>query len=121
MQEIDNFKSFVRENPNLINYVKNKKKTWQEFYELYDLYGNDSEVWNKYLSNTTTSVTKNKSSSNPLNSILEVAKNIDADKLQDGLTSIQKAVDLFGGLLIKDKNDSKTDYSPRPVYKRFDD
>jgi hypothetical protein len=48
--------------------------------------------------------------------------NIDADKLQDGLSSIQKAVDLFGGLLVKDKGTStKSDYLPRPVYKRFDD
>ena len=47
---------------------------------------------------------------------------VDADKLQDGLSSIQKAVDLFGGLLVKDKGTStKSDYLPRPVYKRFDD
>ena len=51
-----------------------------------------------------------------------MAKNIDTDKLQDGLSSIQKAVDLFGGLLVKDKETStKSDYLPRPVYKRFDD
>ena len=48
-----------------------------------------------------------------------MAKNIDADKLQDGLSSIQKAVDLFGGLLVKDKGTStKSDYLPRPVYKK---
>ena len=65
---------------------------------------------------------KESSNNNPLNNILTMAKNIDADKLQDGLSSIQKAVDLFGGLLVKDKeNSTKSDYLPRPVYKRFDD
>lgn len=120
MSKIDGFKSFVRDNPSLVNYVKEKKKTWQEFYELYDLYGNNKEIWNKYLT-TSNNISTEKKSGNPLNNIIEVAKNIDADKLQDGLSSIQKAVDLFSGLLIKDKTDSKMDYTPRPVYKRFDD
>ena len=33
--------------------------------------------------------------------------------------SKKKAIDLFGGLLIKDKKEET--YNPRPVYKRFDD
>ena len=41
MTKIDNFKSFVRRNPNLITYVREKNTSWQEFYELYDLYGED--------------------------------------------------------------------------------
>ena len=121
MTKIDNFKSFVRRNPNLITYVREKNTSWQEFYELYDLYGEDSTIWNKYL-NKEERGAKESSNNNPLNNILTMAKNIDADKLQDGLSSIQKAVDLFGGLLVKDKGTStKSDYLPRPVYKRFDD
>ena len=49
MTKIDNFKSFVRRNPNLITYVREKNTSWQEFYELYDLYGEDPTIWNKYL------------------------------------------------------------------------
>ena len=121
MTKIDNFKSFVRRNPNLITYVREKNTSWQEFYELYDLYGEDPTIWNKYL-NKEEKMGEESSNNNPLNNILTMAKNIDADKLQDGLSSIQKAVDLFGGLLVKDKGTStKSDYSPRPVYKRFDD
>lgn len=121
MTKIDNFKSFVRRNPNLITYVREKNTSWQEFYELYDLYGEDPTIWNKYLNKEEKRVEES-SNNNPLNNILTMAKNIDADKLQDGLSSIQKAVDLFGGLLVKDKGTSnKSDYLPRPVYKRFDD
>ncbi len=125
MTKIDNFKSFVRKNPNLITYVREKNTSWQELYELYDLYGEDSTIWNKYLNKEEKKIEKqttSTSNTNPLNNILTMAKNIDADKLQDGLSSIQKAVDLFGGLLVKDKGTStKSDYLPRPVYKRFDD
>lgn len=125
MTKIDNFKSFVRKNPNLITYVREKNTSWQELYELYDLYGEDPTIWNKYLNKEEKKIEKqttSTSNTNPLNNILTMAKNIDADKLQDGLSSIQKAVDLFGGLLVKDKGTStKSDYLPRPVYKRFDD
>ena len=35
---LDNFKKFVKENPKLVNFVRNGDMTWQKFYELYDLY-----------------------------------------------------------------------------------
>ena len=117
MSNIEEFKAFVRKNPTLINYVKEGKNTWQEFYELYDLYKEDLNIWNKYLKKETTD---NRSFN--INNILDYAKNIDANKLQDGITSIQKAIDLFGGMLTKDspKEENNT-YRPRPVYRRFDD
>jgi len=116
MSNIDNFKEFVRKNPILINYVKEGKNTWQEFYELYDLYKEDLSIWDKYLNKES----KEDKSIN-INNILEYAKNIDVNKLQDGISSIQKAIDLFGGMLSKDNTQSNNVYRPRPVYRRFDD
>ena len=116
MSNIDNFKQFVKENPILIKYVKNKAKSWQEFYELYDLYKDDKEVWNKYLIED-----KDEKHNINFNNILEYAKNIDVNKLQDSITSIQKAIDLFGGMLSNNKTSSENTYQPRPVYRRFDD
>ena len=43
------FKNFVKTKPELIKFVQNGKMTWQKFYELYDLYGEDEKVWNKYI------------------------------------------------------------------------
>ena len=117
MSNIDNFKDFVRKNPILINYVKEGKNSWQEFYELYDIYKEDSSVWNKYLKEE-----KNENRNFNINNILDYAKNIDVNKLQDGITSIQKAIDLFGGMLTKNGTNVENDnYRPRPVYRRFDD
>ena len=42
---VDSFKMFVRKNPNLIKYVNNNEMTWQKFYEMYDLYGEDNIVY----------------------------------------------------------------------------
>lgn len=124
MTNVDNFKAFVKKNPNLISYVKNGNMSWQKFYELYDMYGEDESIWKEYITKEETrEVTKQKnttSSGFSLSNIMEMAKNLDANKIQDGITSIQKAISLFGDILTKDKTETNT-YTPRPIYRRFDD
>ena len=39
MDKKEAFKSFISTHPELITYVKNKESTWQDFYEIYDIYG----------------------------------------------------------------------------------
>ncbi len=123
MAKIDNFKLFVKNNPNLITYVKNNTMSWQKFYELYDLYGEDNSVWNEYLNkDTTVNTTKTESKkSNKFSDILDMAKNLDTNKLQDGISSVQKAIGLIGDILVKDKKPDASTYNPRPIYRRFDD
>lgn len=122
MTNIDNFKLFVKKNPKLVNYVRNGNMSWQKFYEIYDLYGEDNSIWNEYLKEEKSENREvKKSSSSTFSNILEMAKNIDANKLQDGISSIQKAIGLFGDMLLKDKPDTDSTYTPRPVYRRFDD
>lgn len=124
MTNIDNFKSFVKKNPNLITYVRNGTMSWQKFYEIYDLYGEDNKVWDEYRNNETKKEVKEEksSSTSTISNIMEMAKNIDANKLQDGINSIQKAIGLFGDMLTKDTpNKNSSTYTPRPVYRRFED
>ena len=123
MTKIDNFKLFVKNNPNLITYVRNNTMSWQKFYELYDLYGEDNNVWNEYLNkDTTVNTTKTESKkSNKFSDILDMAKNLDTNKLQDGISSVQKAIGLIGDILVKDKKPDASTYNPRPIFRRFDD
>lgn len=122
MAKMDDFKSFVKKNPNLVNYVKNDTMSWQKFYELYDLYGEDDNVWNEYVKEEKKEVKQEtRNNTNSLSNIVEMAKNIDAAKLQDGITSIQKAISLFGDMLTKNNQTTSSNYTPRPVYRRFDD
>lgn len=120
MTNIDNFKAFVKQNPSLVTYVKEGNMTWQKFYELYDLYGEDNNIWDTYLKKETPPK-KNNTSKSSLTSIMEMAKNLDSDKLQDSITSIQKAISLFGDIILKDNKTPDNNYTPRPIYKKFDD
>lgn len=122
MTNIDDFKSFVKKNPKLINYVRNNTMSWQKFYELYDLYGDDNSIWEEYLKedNKEKTVVSSKNS-NSFSNILDMAKNIDADKLQDSITSIQKAIGLLGDMLTKNDTNTSNGYTPRPIYRKFDD
>lgn len=122
MAKMDDFKSFVKKNPNLVNYVKNDTMSWQKFYELYDLYGEDENIWGDYLGNRNASSNKvEKKSTSRFSDILDMAKNIDANKLQDSISSVQKAIGLIGDMFIKDKGTDTNTYTPRPIYRKFDD
>lgn len=114
MDNLDNFKLFVKQHPTFANYIKDGSMTWQKFYELYDMYGEESSVWDEYneipKKNTT------------LNDIVNLAKNIDMNKLQDGVNSLSKAVGLFSDLFANKSSPSTTSaYKPRAVYRRFED
>ena len=45
----EKFIEFVKNNPKLINYIKEKNGTWQELFEIYTIYGEDEKIWNKYI------------------------------------------------------------------------
>ena len=114
MNNLDKFKIFVKSNPTFASYIKDGSMTWQKFYELYDMYGEDSSVWNEYKKEST------KKNTTTINDVINLAKNIDIDKLQDGVNSLSKAVGLFSDLFASRTNNHDT-YHPRAIYRRFDD
>ena len=116
MSKLDDFKNFVKNNPELINKVKNNEMTWQKYYELYDLYGEDNNIWNNHIIKE-----KEEKNSFKFNEIMNMVKNIDVDKVQNSISSMQKALGLFSDLFVNKNNSANNDYSPRPIYKRFDD
>ena len=60
---------------------------------------------------------------NSFNEVINMVKNMDVDKVQEGITSLQKALSLLGDLVVSKNNptSSNNNYTPRPVYKRFED
>ena len=128
----ERFKIFVRNHPVLVNHVRNKKMTWQQFYELYDLYGEDNNVWDSFLNDTSDKESErsssfNNSSSNPnlVNSIkdfMKLFKGIDLNTVQKALGSIDKAIETFKGIGFTDNKDGdRNTYEERPKYKYFED
>ena len=110
---IENFKIFAKQHPNFASYIKDGTMTWQKFYELYDMYGEDSTIWNDYQEQSKKSPT--------INDIVTMAKKIDINKLQDGVNSLSKAVGLFSDLFASKSSSTRNEYKPRAIYRRFDD
>lgn len=122
MSKIDEFKNFVKQHPTLIDYVQKDEMTWQKFYEIYDLYGEDNIAWNNYLNKKEKTDNTNIRSSTPSwTDIVDIAKNIDVGKVQNGITSLQKALGLVSDLFVKDNKTSTNTYTPRPLYRSFED
>lgn len=117
MSNLDNFKTFVKSNPSLINYVRNDKMTWQKFYEMYDLYGESDSVWSDYLNPTVEKATTAATSFDLANWL----KNIDVDSFQEGINSVKRVISVLQDFGTKDSNNSSSNYKPRPLYKHFED
>lgn len=110
MDKKTSFKEFVSHHPELITFVKNKESTWQDFYEIYDIYGEDENAWNKYFNN----------SNDRIGELTNLFKNVNMDNVQKHINNAQKAVSLIQELTNKSTPNivSKT---PRPITKFFGD
>lgn len=119
MAKLDDFKQFVRRNPNLINYVNKNETTWQKLYEIWDLYGENNEVWNNYKSNRVTNV----NTEFGLKDILNSLKKVNMEAVVKGLDGLQNLLGLIQDTITNNKSNSSSydDYVPRPMYKHFDD
>ena len=117
----ENFKSFVAKNPHLAKSVMNGKTTWQNLYEMYDLYGEQSEVWNEFKASDEDS---SRDSTPGFKDLINTFKNLNMDNVQKNISSLQKAVDFLGdfttGKAAKPNVVDKV-YNPRPLNKFFDD
>ncbi len=122
MDKLSLFKEFVKKNPILIQFVKRNDMTWQKFYEIYDLYGEQDNVWGEYLK--TPEVVKAASTAAGAVGIGEMfnwLKKLDMDALQNGITSIDRVIGVLRDFNKSDSETPKEEYKPRPLYKSFED
>lgn len=121
----DAFKSFARGHTELANYVMSGKTNWQKLYELYEIYGENSSIWDDYFSSSSVPSTTSDISTLPNNirELMQSIKNIDLGSVQKGITNIQKALGLLQdiGLGNSSSNNNTSSYEPRPMYQHFDD
>ncbi len=127
MDKKTEFKEFVKGHPKLISFVKNGEMTWQRFYEMYDLYGGEGEVWNPYLSKENTRQAVGAAATGAAAATAGVGladmfgwlKQIDLDGVQGGINSLQRVLSVISDL--KTPETKKPEYKPRPLYKHFED
>lgn len=108
MDRKEEFKQFVKNYPSFATYVQNKSTTWQDLYELWDMYGDDDKVFSRFKSNNT-----------DLNTVINGIKNINMDSVKKNLNSIEKGIKLLQDFIKKE--DTLPSYEPRPIFKRFED
>ena len=119
----DTFKSFARLHPELATTVLNGKATWQQLYELFEIYGEKNSIWNNYLSASSTITDSVTSATSSVRDVVNTFKNLDMDSVQKGITNIQKTIGLLQdiGLGAVSKIPTTKTYEPRPLYKHFED
>jgi len=118
----DSFKTFVKNNPNLVNYVKKNEMTWQKFYEIYDLYGEEHEIWQSYLNNNIN--TNNNSQSNLLDnfkSVFDLFKGVDLKTVQKTLTGLDRAIGTFKEFSSTNSDNVSSNYESRPYDRYYED
>ena len=123
MSNKEEFKLFVKSHPELIRYVKNGEMTWQKFYETYSLYGKENDVWNKQFSSNEEikENTNEKKDSVSLTDVIDMVKKVDLNSVQKNITNISKALGIVQSLITKDEVNTTESYTPRPLYKKFED
>lgn len=127
----ETFKMFVRSHPELVNYVNNNKMSWQRFYEMYDMYGENNSIWNSYFTTTTDTISTNVAATasntiskktvgdTPIKEIFNMVKQMDLETVRKGVDGLQKAVGLVQDLTVNKK--TATNYQARPLYQHLDD
>lgn len=123
MSKKEEFKLFVKSHPELIKFVKSSKMSWQSFYEIYDIYGDNNEVWNKYFGKLDEEETGELKENFSISDLVNMVKNVDLNSVQKNITNISKALGLVQSLIAKDDSGSLAEntYTPRPLYKKFED
>ena len=123
MSNKEEFKLFVKSHPELIRYVKNGEMTWQKFYETYSLYGKENDVWNKYFNNKEEikENTNEKKENVSITDVIDMVKKVDLNSVQKNITNISKALGIVQSLITKDEVNTTESYTPRPLYKKFED
>ena len=121
MADKESFKKFVVKHPELVTIVNNGEMTWQKFYEMYDLYGEESSTWDNYFKKNAENVAAATATGVGISDFLSWLKGINLDTLQNGVDSLQRVVGLISDLGGKNENNNKEEYKPRPIYKHFED
>lgn len=121
----EDFKRFVRSHPELIQYVNSGRMSWQKFYEMYDIYGENNSVWLNYqeTGDTRSTIIEPKIMAatvgdTSLKDLFNMVKKIDLESVRKGAEGLQKAI-----ALVQDFSSTKptNNYQARPLYKHLED
>ncbi len=102
----EEFKEFVKKNPQLLNFVKDNSMTWQKFYEMYDLFGEDESIWKDYLKEKEEKTDNKVKAGLTFTEFITWLKNVDLDGLQEGIGNVQRVLGVVQDFSKKSENAS---------------
>lgn len=124
MSKKDDFKGFVSKHPALVEIVKNKTHSWQDLFEVYDLYGEDEAMWDRYLkTNASASSNSTDAKMSSLGELTKLFKNVNIENVQKYIDTAQKAIGVIQELTGSGAAaaTAKGPSSARPINKIFED
>lgn len=126
MSKKEDFKNFVSKHPNLLNVVRNNTHSWQDLFEIYDLYGEDEKSWDRYLNNDRINKTAQSSvnSATSISELTKLFKNINIENVQKYIDTAQKAIGVIQELTGGASAGVASKVGPevaRPINKIFED
>lgn len=89
----ESFISYARRHPEFATQVLDGKVTWQQLYEIYEIYGEDNNIIENY--------SKNNFDLNSFKEVFKVIKSVDIDSIQNSIGSLQKTISLIQDIGIK--------------------
>lgn len=95
MDKLTEFKKFIATMPSIKEDVLNGRYTWQQLYELYDVYGKEDKFWEPYQTKVNNTM--------DLSAIVELVKGIDLNALSSGLATLEKVLNVASGFLVKNE------------------
>lgn len=114
MDKKDEFKRFIGNHPELVGFVKNKEMTWQDFYEIYDIYGDTPSAWDRYFG-----APSQETNASKINELTNIFKGINMDNIQHHVNNAQKAINIIQELT--KKTPEVVTKTVRPITKFYGD
>ena len=106
MDKKELLKTFIGAHPEILKYIKNKEMTFQDFFEIYDIYGEESNVWDKYFKEeANTDDTR-------LKELSGLLKNINIDSIEHHVNNAQKVIGIIQELTKKTPEITETLENP---------
>ena len=84
----EKFISFAKVHPELAKTVLKGNASWQQLYELYEIYGEKHSIWDSYFKNDSIDL-------NQFKDVFEMIKKIDLNNVQVGIQNLQKTIGLL--------------------------
>lgn len=129
MSKFEEFKEFCKDKEFLINKVKSGQTSWQQLFEVYDIYGPEadefkepSEPEEEKSEEKTEDESEHKSEKKEgINGIFDLLNGFDPDKLSEGLNGVKKILAVLSEVTKPEENEYVTKRKMTRPYQRSDD